>query len=622
MFNAAYLHDNMAVRFEAQVPWLSAAPVAGSVPPGGSLEVTVGFNAADLCGDQYQANLHVLSNDPDSPDLAVPVTLDLLGEPDAMLSAASLDFGPVQLTQGATLPLSLANAGCASLTVSDLVSDNPEFSFDLAAPFVLGAGETAVVNVTFTPAAAAVATGTLTFTTDDPGEPVLVVALAGEGVAIGQIAVNPASIYQAVAMEGSASTVMTISNGSDGALDFTIPSPLMYNKVVAERGDVPVPPFVEQPKGTAGEPGPVALGVGGPDAYGYNWIDSDEPGGPVFNWIDISATGTAAMTTGDDSNLGPFPIGFPFEFYGTTFTQFRVSSNGFISFSSTLTAYTNSALPSSAAPRDLIAPFWDDLNLNLAGSGDVYYQVVDGNLVVMYDHVTPYSTTSSGTGPFSFEVILTPAGGITLQYLTLPGLLNSQTVGIQDATGTVGLNIAYNSAYLHDNLAVKIRGALNWLSCDPVSGTVPAGGSVDVTVNFDATGVAAGPHDGLLQVMSNDPLTPVVPVPVTMMVSDLSPVVDLPLPRVTALGQNVPNPFNPQTKIDFALPKAGQVDLKVYDVRGALVRTLVSGSLDAGTHSVIWQGHDDRGQRVPSGVYFYRLQTGSDVLTRRMTMIK
>ena len=248
--------------------------------------------------------------------------------------------------------------------------------------------------------------------------------------------------------------------------------------------------------------------------------------------------------------------------------------------------------------------------------------MVDGNLVVMYDNVMPYSATASGTGPFSFEVILTPAGGITLQYLTLTGLLNSQTVGIQDATGTVGLNIAYNSAYLHDNLAVKIRGALNWLSCDPVSGTVPPGGSVDVAVNFDATGVAVGPHDGLLQVLSDDPLTPVVAVPVTMMVSDLSAVGDLPLPRVTALGQNVPNPFNPQTKIDFALPREARVELKIYDVRGALVRTLVSGNLDAGNHSVIWQGHDDRDQRVPSGVYFYRLQTGNDVLTKRMTMIK
>ena len=151
--------------------------------------------------------------------------------------------------------------------------------------------------------------------------------------------------------------------------------------------------------------------------------------------------------------------------------------------------------------------------------------MVDGNLVVMYNNVMPYSATASGTGPFSFEVILTPAGGITLQYLTMTGLLEQPHRRHPGRDRHGGPEHRLQRAYLHDNLAVQIRGALNWLSCDPVSGTVPPGGSVDVAVNFDATGVAVGPHDGLLQVLSDDPLTPVVQVPVTMMVSDLSPVV-------------------------------------------------------------------------------------------------
>jgi hypothetical protein len=144
-----------------------------------------------------------------------------------------------------------------------------------------------------------------------------------------------------------------------------------------------------------------------------------------------------------------------------------------------------------------------------------------------------------------------------------------------------------------------------------------------VTVNFDAAGMDPGPHTVSLSVVSDDPLAPTVDVPVTMMVSDVSGIGDGPvLPRTVMLDQNIPNPFNPQTKIVFALPKAGAVDLKVYDVRGALVTTLVSGQADAGTHTVIWQGRDDRGQQVPSGVYFYRLRTDGDVLTKRMTLLK
>jgi subtilisin family serine protease len=624
-FNADYVHDGLAIRFQAQEPWLSASPAAGTVAPGGSVDIAVGFSASGLCGDAYSANLHILSNDPDTPDAVVSATLNLIGEPEAGLSDTALDLGTVQLTQSATLPISLANLGCASLEVSAISIDNADFTVDATAPFSVAPESQVGLNITFAPSAAGAAAGTLTLTTNDAVNPTLTVALSGTGQAIGAIAVNPSSIYETVAPEGASSTTLTISNSGDGDLSFSIPSPTMYDKVVAEMaGRLPQEPAPVPAKDAKDETaGPVALGVGGPDAYGYNWIDSDEPGGPAFNWIDISETGTAAMTTGDDSNLGPFPIGFTFPFYGTEFTEFRVSSNGFISFTSTLTSYSNAQLPSTSAPADLIAPFWDDLNLSATGSGDVFYQVVDGSLVVMYDNVMPYSSTNSGTGPFSFEVILSPSGEITFQYLNLTGVGSSYTVGIQDATGAVGLNIAYNTAYLHDNMAVKIRGLLNWMSVTPSSGVVPAGGSVDVTVNFDAAGMDPGPHTGSLSVVSDDPLAPTVDVPVTMMVSDVSGIGDGPvLPRTVMLDQNIPNPFNPQTKIVFALPKAGAVDLKVYDVRGALVTTLVSGQADAGTHTVIWQGRDDRGQQVPSGVYFYRLRTDGDVLTKRMTLLK
>lgn len=69
-----------------------------------------------------------------------------------------------------------------------------------------------------------------------------------------------------------------------------------------------------------------------------------------------------------------------------------------------------------------------------------------------------------------------------------------------------------------------------------------------------------------------------------------------------------PNPFNPSTTISFALPKAGNVQLLVFDVRGRVVRTLVKERLDSGVHSITWDGQDDGGRRVASGVYFCRLR--------------
>jgi len=94
------------------------------------------------------------------------------------------------------------------------------------------------------------------------------------------------------------------------------------------------------------------------------------------------------------------------------------------------------------------------------------------------------------------------------------------------------------------------------------------------------------------------------------------------LPADFALAQNYPNPFNPETAIEFLLPVASDVELTIYNVLGQRVRALIDGSRPAGIQRVVWNGCDDRGQRVTSGVYFYRLTSGSDTMTRKMMFLK
>lgn len=94
------------------------------------------------------------------------------------------------------------------------------------------------------------------------------------------------------------------------------------------------------------------------------------------------------------------------------------------------------------------------------------------------------------------------------------------------------------------------------------------------------------------------------------------------LPESMELSQNYPNPFNPSTTIDFSLPTAGQVSLEVYNILGVKVATLVNGALTAGRHSVVWNSTTDGGEPVSSGVYFYRLVTEDQVLSRKMMLLK
>lgn len=95
------------------------------------------------------------------------------------------------------------------------------------------------------------------------------------------------------------------------------------------------------------------------------------------------------------------------------------------------------------------------------------------------------------------------------------------------------------------------------------------------------------------------------------------------IPEMLALGPNVPNPFNPNTTIQFQLPMEGAVTLRIYDVEGRRVRTLLSASqLSAGNHSVAWDGCDDLGRELSSGVYFSLLSSGDVSDTGKMLMLK
>jgi hypothetical protein len=89
-----------------------------------------------------------------------------------------------------------------------------------------------------------------------------------------------------------------------------------------------------------------------------------------------------------------------------------------------------------------------------------------------------------------------------------------------------------------------------------------------------------------------------------------------------ALLQNHPNPFNPQTTITFTLAARANVHLAVYDVNGALVRTLADQTRAPGAYDVKWDGRDDHGRAVASGVYFYKLDAGRFTQTKKMVLLK
>ena len=515
--DANYVHNGLAVQLSLLPEYMTVSPTTGTVPAGGSAVLNVHFDTNGLFGGTYDGAIRIASNDPDETVKLLPTHLTAVGTPHIAAQPASLDFGSLYVGLTADRNVALRNVGSDALTISALSFDNSRWTLVSAPalPVTLGQNGSLPLTVRWTPdAACSPCTGNLLASSNDPDQGVLPVPLSGIGIVPPEIDATPASLKAALATTLGPTAITTaqklvVSNTGGSDLNWTAEAltalPMM---VVGASG--------EGPKDDPGTPG--ALGNGGPDAFGYRWLDSDDGLGPAFDWVDITGVGTPIPFTGDDQNQGPFPLPFPFPFYGNTFNSFRACTNGWISFSSTLTTFTNTALPSggATAPENLIAPFWDDLTFST--TGDVYTYYDGSRFIISYVNVP---RLGSG-GPYSFQILLYPSGTIDFQYLDMQGTrLNEATIGIQNALKDVGLQVAFNAPYAHNNLRLRFSRQPGWLTLSPPSGVTGPGERDTVTVSFDATGLADGDYTGAVRIHSNDLDEPLTTIPADLHVGVL-----------------------------------------------------------------------------------------------------
>ena len=165
-------------------------------------------------------------------------------------------------------------------------------------------------------------------------------------------------------------------------------------------------------------------------------------------------------------------------------------------------------------------------------------------------------------------------------------------------------------------------GGSEWISIEPLSGIVAADASTDIMLNVDASSLDAGYYNAFIYIMSNDPDDGSVFIPLSVTVNGMSSEDDALLPEEFALYQNYPNPFNPVTTLRYDLPENSMVNIKVYDMLGREVRTLVNQVQDAGFKSIIWDATNDYGKSVSAGIYLYQIQAGDFMQTEKMVLLK
>lgn len=380
--------------------------------------------------------------------------------------------------------------------------------------------------------------------------------------------------------------------------------------------------------------------MGGSDKFGYTWTDKNLEDGFDYSWVDIKTLGEDIEGSDDDNeNYGFFGLNFFFPFYGNLFDSLRISSNGWISFTDTtkivLASYVNESLPHIWGPYNLIAPFWDDLVFWDSSRIYFYSNNLDSAIISFIN----LGRWKSG-GPYTFQTILTKNGEITFQYHRLNDTLYSATVGIQNQDGTTGLEIFCNQKYLEDSLWIRIRPS--WVLVDSMWGTIQPGESKTLNLTFDRLSYPRGIYhaDLIIESWDKNHNLDTIRIPLTLCI-DTTTSVDFDeaqKPSIFALSQNYPNPFNPVTKIHYVAggrqtkaavggrPTADNsfthATLKIYNILGQKVRTLVDEPKRAGSYEVIWDGKDDQGKDVASGIYFYQLTAGDYKETKKMTLIR
>lgn len=97
---------------------------------------------------------------------------------------------------------------------------------------------------------------------------------------------------------------------------------------------------------------------------------------------------------------------------------------------------------------------------------------------------------------------------------------------------------------------------------------------------------------------------------------------DIPCLNKVTLYPNYPNPFNPFTIISFSIPEDTKVNLKVYNIKGQVVKTLLKEQIESGEHRITWNGKDDNKKPVASGIYFYKISAGKETKVKKMLLLK
>ena len=343
---------------------------------------------------------------------------------------------------------------------------------------------------------------------------------------------------------------------------------------------------------------------------GYSVISSEDENGPAHSFETISTVAGSEIdfgTNGQDDGIRNVSLPFSFPFYGETFDQVAVSTNGLLVFGTTGSDASNQPIPTDSNPNGFLAPLWDDL---VIGTGSIHAATLsDGRFVVEYNQVGQFS----GFGDYTFQAILSPDGTIQFVYELLLGDTSGATVGVEAPDGARGIEVSYNSGVVSNT---SYEFAPTWLEVRGTDGTLAGGESGAVRLLLNSTRL---PEDydlrAELVVQTNDGANAVKRIPVRF--TDVG--VALPAETAPALAEVSllrPNPTATSASVRVSLAAPTQLVATVHDALGREVARLHDGQAAGELDLRVDAG------RLAAGVYLVRVAGDGFAETRSLVVAR
>jgi len=413
----------------------------------------------------------------------------------AIADGGTDDVGSHPVGEVATFVYTISNVGPSDLTVTDVSASNLSgcggFALSTALPLVVPADSSEELSISVTPSAAWFSLDLAIDNTDSNESPYNISIVGGVPATID---VSPVSSSSVTPADGTGSIMLSVTNSGDRDLVWS---------VSVTNVSFPAPSIAPE---------------GGPDNYGYTWTSSSAPGGPAYNWIDITETGTSlSLDYCSDDQSAELPLLFPFTFYGSVNTGIHITENGYLTFAPYGVRYSSPCIPATDTPNNLVAPFWEDI---CAGS-NIYYLAEVDRFVVSWEAV---EMMWGGSERFTLQAMLSRDGQILFQYKSvLPGDTGPwPTIGIESPDGTDGLQVICRdpSYFPVSEHAIRIDSPASWIRVGSAGGTTVSGDTTPLSITLDAAELSSGDVCTCdIVLSSNDPNTPSVTVPVVMQVS-------------------------------------------------------------------------------------------------------